>query len=139
MSASVHVEDREVKELYRDLIEAPGRVQRRVPGVMRKGAVQIKRGMRRDFIESQFSGGHRGTYHPHIHKAINFDRISDGYEIGVDKHQGHQGDLGNILAFGTSHNAPIVDHTAAMYRELPNILDHLGEVAEESVLGDRSE
>lgn len=136
---SVHVDDTQVKELYKDLRGAPGRMQRRAPKVLRRGAVEIKKGMRHDFVESQFSGHHRGTYHPDIHRAINFDQkgLLD-FEIGVDK-DGPQGGLGNILAFGTSHNGAIVDHTAALWREAPEVEKHLGEAAEESVLGDRSE
>lgn len=134
-----HIDDHEVVEMYRDLSKAPGRIQRRAPDVLRKGAVQIKKGMRADFAASMFSGGHRGTYHPRTHMAINFDRLSRyEYEIGVDK--GGSGSLGNILAFGAgAHSGPIVDHTAALRRETPEVLRHFGELGEEAVFGDRTE
>lgn len=130
-----HIDDSEVRELYRDLSDAPGRIQRSAHKVLRRGAVEIKKGMRADFIAAEFSGGHRGTYHPHIPRAINFDEIGPWtYEIGVDKN-GPQGGLGNILAFGTGHNGPIVDHTAALRRETPNVLREFGLAGEDAVLG----
>ena len=132
--ARVSIDTRDVRDLYRDLSKAPGRIQRKADGVLKKGAVKIKSGMRREFRNVRGWRGHRG-YYPHIATAIGFDKIVDGYEIGIDKN-GDQGGLGNILAFGTSNNAPVVDHTAALRRETPHVLRELGEAAEESVLGE---
>jgi hypothetical protein len=137
MATRRHIDEDEVEELYRDLLGAPGRIQRKSHGVLKRGAVKIKEGMRRDFRNVRGVGGHKG-YYPHLSRAINFDRINDGYEIGIDKDK-VQGPLGNIIAFGTSHSAPQVDKNAALRREIPYILRELGEAGEESVLGDRSE
>lgn len=133
------VDSHEVKELALDLAKAPGRIQRRVPAVLRKGAVEVKKGMRHDFRDKPISkAGHRG-YYPHLLRAIGYDELTPyDYEIGIDKNA-HQGALGNIIAFGTAHNGPEVDHTAALRREAPAIERHLADTAEESVLGDRSE
>lgn len=84
-----------IDELVRDLSDAPRKVQRQVPDVVRKGAVQIKDEARR------LAEGNR--YAPYYPASISFD---DGWkgrgyeaEIGPDKDR-PQGALGNILEYG---------------------------------------
>lgn len=123
----VHFDTTEVDRLAADISRAPGRMQRAAPRVLLASAKRIKTGMRRDFR------GHR--YAPHIPRAVEYDRIGPmEYEIGVDK-QGPQGGLGNILAYGTSNNAPVVDHTASLRRDIPKLTSDFGDAAEDSVLG----
>ena len=90
--------------------------------VLAVGAGKIRDGMRQDF------SGHRHA--PHIPNAINYDVRGLDVEVGVDK-AGPQGGLGNLLAFGSSKNAAVVDHTAALRRELPAIERYLSEAAVE--------
>jgi len=92
--------------------------------VIGKAAQNIKTGMQADF------SGH--GHAPNIPRAINYDLRGLSAEIGVDK-RGPQGGLGNILAFGTSKNAAVVDHTAALRRELPNVAKFLGDVGERAL------
>ena len=92
--------------------------------VVAKGAGKVADGMRQDFT------GHRGA--PHIPRAVNYDVRGLEFEVGVDK-RGPQGGLGNILAFGTSRNGPVLDHTASLRRELPELEKWLGDVAEKAV------
>lgn len=122
----VHIDTSEVDRLAVDLSEAPERLHRDVRKILEVGANKIKKGMRRDFT------GH--SHAPYIPAAIGYDQIGEfAYEIGVDKH-GPQGGLGNILAFGTSNNAPVVDHTAALTKETPVIVEKLADAAEKDVL-----
>jgi hypothetical protein len=116
----------QVNRLGIDLTEAPGRIQRRAPKVLRRGALQIKNGMKRDA-----SGhGHLGELQNHI----SYDELSPlSYEIGFDKEG--QGHLANIAAFGSVNNAAVMDHTNSLRRELPAIVHHLSGAGEESVLG----
>lgn len=86
-------------------------------------AGKVAQGMRQDFT------GH--SHAPHIPRAINYDIRGLAFEVGVDK-SGPQGGLGNILAFGTSKNAPVVDHTASLRREMPSLLSHLADAGVES-------
>lgn len=136
--ADLHFDTTQIELLAKDLRSADDRVHRAASATLKKGAVKIKRGMKRDFANTRGVAGHKG-YYPHIAKAINFDQLGPlAYEIGIDKGQsGDQGDLGNILAFGSANNAPVVDHTAALRREAPLVLHHLALDAQESVLGGR--
>jgi hypothetical protein len=114
--------------LLHDLETAGPKVLAGARAVLQKGALNIKNGMREDFT------GHRHA--PLIPYAVTYDtRITAGgaeAEIGVDKNR-PQGALGNLLAFGSSKNAAVVDHTAALRRELPALERYLADVAEKSL------
>lgn len=120
----------EVKELVRDLETAGHRVDGEMRSIMKRGAVEIKKGMRKDFR------GHE--YLPGVPFAINFDGGGFGgdieYEIGVDK-RGDQGELGNILAYGDGVHGPHVDHTASLRREAPIVERLIAEAGEDAPLG----
>lgn len=116
--------DAELGRLIADLGAAGGKVTTGAIGVMTKAAVNIKKGMQADF------SGHRHA--PAIPRAINFDQRGLSIEVGVDK-AGPQGGLGNLLAFGSSKNAAVVDHTAALRRELPNVEKYLGDLGEKAL------
>ena len=126
----------ELERLAVDFSQAPGRIQRKAPKVMRKTALEIKSGMRRDLLAGMHNHGR--THIPDMSGAINYDQLDAiglAYEIGIDK-DGGQGELGNFAAFGSPiNNAPIFDHTDSMRREMPRLLRALGAVAEDSVFG----
>lgn len=116
----------EVDRLALDLSRAPGRIQRSAAKVMLVAANKIKKGMRRD------ADGH--DYLPHIGYTVNYDKLGDlSYEIGFDKEG--QGNLANVLVYGSVNNAPVWNHTAPLYRELPHITANLGDAAAEAALG----
>jgi hypothetical protein len=124
---AVHIDASEVGLLAVDMSRAPQRLQRQAPDKLGHSARNIRANMREDF------SGHR--YAPHIPNAVNYSRLGRlEYEIGVDK-DGPQGGLGNILAYGTSNNAPVVDHTLSLHREVPSLERRLGEAAEDAVFG----
>lgn len=110
--------------LVADLGHAGIKVTRQAAKVMEKGAVQVKNGMRADFT------GH--AHAPLIPRAIDYTARGLSFEVGVNK-TGPQGGLGNILAFGTSKNPAVVDHTAALRRELPSIEAWLADAGAESL------
>lgn len=105
-----------------DLGNAGPKATREAMDVIKKAAVEIKKGMAEDFT------GH--SHAPLIPRAVDFTVRGLSAEIGVNK-SGPQGGLGNILAFGTSKNAAVVDHTAALRRELPNVERFLGDIGEQ--------
>ena len=115
----VSIDASQVDRLAADLGQAGRKATLQATAVIAKGALNIKNGMKADFT------GHR--YAPRIPAAINYDLRGLSAEIGVDK-RGPQGGLGNILAFGTSKNAAVVDHTRALRAEVPNIEKFLGEI-----------
>lgn len=117
----------QVNRLARDFSKAPGRVQRKVPKVLRRGALEIKRRIERA------AGGH--DYLPTLDQHVSYTEFNPfDYEIGFDKVG--SGNLANIAAFGSINNAPIMESPAMIARrELPEIERHLGDAGEEAVLG----
>lgn len=120
-----NVDVSQLNRLVSDLSEAPTAVQRQAYPVVKKGAQNVKEGMARDF------SGH--AHAPHAPRAIDYDmrfslRGSIEAEIGFNKSK-PQGALGNILAFGTSKNAPVADIGASLTREGPNFEKALADIA----------
>lgn len=92
--------------------------------VLAKAAPKIRDEMRKDF------SGHKHA--PRIPRAIDYDIRGLSIEVGVNKN-GPQGGLGNLLAFGSSKNAAVVDHTAALRRELPAVERYLADIGERAL------
>lgn len=118
----------EVDVLAADLLAAPGRIQRKALKTLETGAFKIKAHMRRD------ASGH--GHLPQLQNYVSYERVASpgiAYVVGFEaRGQGH---LDNIAAFGTSNNAPVLDHTAGLRREAPAIMRHLADDGEDSVLG----
>lgn len=119
----------QVRELARDLENAGDGVDSSMRQIMKRGALQIKKGMRRDF------SGH--SFLPEVPRYINFDGGAFGgdieYEIGVDRRG--QGALANILAYGDGTRGPYVDYTAPLHREAPQVERHTADAGEQAPLG----
>lgn len=128
----VHFDTSEVDRLVVDMSGAPGRMQRRTPRTMKRTALGIKTRM-----QDEFSGHRQARGVPLSLEFQQRDRIGLSYEIGELDSAGVQWGLAAILAFGTSNNAPVADHTAALRLETPAMVRHLGNDAEESVFGAR--
>jgi hypothetical protein len=125
-----HIDTSDARDLVVDLAGAPGRIRRKAPAVMKRGALEVKRGMADDF------SGHR--YAGRVPASLEFeqrDALGLVYEVGELDSAGPQWGIAAILAYGTSNNAPVVDHTAALRREVPAIERHLGDAGEEAALG----
>lgn len=109
MNLDIDVEG--ARELADDLDSIPGELRKEVRKVVSKGALNIKNDLRREARSA-------GTYR-HFHRAIDYDMVGDlEAEIGPDKGR-VQGALGNILYFGTSKNAPVLDLNGPLNREEP--------------------
>lgn len=123
----------EVDHLIIDLHGAPGRMSKKNRKIVQRGAFNIRRGMGKDF------SGH--GHAPHLGTATfevdmkGSNAFTARAEIGELDSGGPQWGIAAILAFGTSNNAPVVDHTAALRRETPIMLRYLAEAAEDAVLG----
>lgn len=126
----VNFDTSQVDRLAVDLSEAPKRLQFAAPKTMKRSALEIKRRM----IE-EFSGhGHA----PYVQGSFEFeqrDGLGLSYEIGELDSAGPQWGIAAILAFGTSNNSPVADHTKGLRLEAPIMLNHLGADAEDAVLG----
>lgn len=108
----------ELDALALDLGKAGRTVTVEALKVVAVAAGKVAQGMREDFTGI----GHA----PHIPRAIDYDVRGLAFEVGVNKAK-RQGGLGNVLAFGTSKNPAVVDHTASLQREIPSLLKYLAE------------
>ena len=119
------IDTSEVRALAADLGKASREVFKEAEKVTEKAAHNIKTTMADDAKSS-------GTYR-HFAGSISYDRAMSvgqiGYEIGPDKDR-TQGALGNILYFGTSKNAPVLDVEVGLRKEAPEFEKRIGEMAE---------
>jgi hypothetical protein len=112
----------QVEKLASDLEAVPEETRPEFRKVVEKGALNVKNGMQRD---AQSSG-----HYKHFSRSISYDMTGDlEAEIGPDKGR-VQGALGNILYFGTSKNAPVLDINGPLNREAPRLEDNIANVAE---------
>jgi hypothetical protein len=126
----IDVDARELHKLTADLRAAPDEARDQVKAVTARGALNIKRGW-----QERWSGH---DHIPHLPRAITYDtrvRVHDiEAEIGPDKTR-PQGPLGNLIEFGSIHNAPIPGGAPALDDEEPNYLRYLGEAIARPVEG----
>lgn len=99
-------------------------VRKKVPPVVRKGALNIKNDMRRD------ASGHP-TYR-YFPLSITYDEIKNGLgaEIGPDKDL-VQGPLGNLLYFGKEKTSGVINISPPLDKEAPRFERALADVAED--------
>lgn len=116
------IDNREISELSRSLYGAAFGIQAKAPGVIKKGAVNIKADARRIIADARDSR----TTIPAYPYAIGFSMVSPTEaDIGPSKRRGRQGALGNLLEYGGMYNAPIPHLQPALEREAPNVARHL--------------
>lgn len=110
-------------ELVADLNRAESRSVPAVAAVVVKGAVNIKQDWRQ-----RWSGL---SHAPAVASSITFDTSygigSVEAEIGPDKDL-RQGPLGNLLEYGSEHNAPIPGGIPAAKTEAPRFEKALGDL-----------
>lgn len=125
----VEFRDTEVKELVVDLRHADGRVKRNAATTMREAAGRVKRNIRKA------ATGHRHLGQlPSTVGLSRLDAAGLAYEVGFDKRG--QGNLANIIVYGSVNNAPVFSIAPSLRKEVPWLERHLSEDAEDAVLGD---
>lgn len=116
----------EFDRLSVDLSRAPSRMQRSASKVLFVGINKAKRNLKR------MASGH--DYLPHLASHVEYE--SHGpleYEVGFN--DVGQGELANIAVYGSVNNAPVSGSPADAIRiELPQVLRHLGDEAEDAIL-----
>lgn len=122
------VDASEVMALARDLAGAPRRAESQAKRVMKKGALQVLRGMRSEFSGHRYAGAVPGSL-----EFVAVDPLT--YDIGEIDSAGPQWGLAAILAYGTSNNAPNVDHVRPLRREALVVSEKLGDAGQDAVLG----
>jgi hypothetical protein len=122
---TITIEGEGFDELARALHDAAEKAPVEARKVVAKGAVNIKKEWRR-----------RWSGYPHARAlpyAVTYDLTSLGTavaaEIGPDKAK-RQGALGNLLEYGSIHNAPIPGGAPALEAEQPRFVKALEDMAE---------
>ena len=114
--------------LANDLAAAPLKAVPLVAAVVKKAAQNVK-----DHMVNEARSN--GTY-KHFHRSISYDvRLGFGgieAEIGPDKDR-TQGALGNVLYFGTSKNAPVLDINSGLRAEEEAFAENLADAAERAL------
>lgn len=117
-----------LQQIARDLREAPAAAQRQALEVLEHAAVKVKEGWRDN---ARASAGQHARRYP---DSISYDMaIGAGlhghieFEVGPDKDK-PQGALGNVLEFGSVHNAPHNDGGRALQTEAPALENALAAV-----------
>lgn len=124
------IDDHELRQFAADLADAPQRIIGRVPLVVKKGAVNIKKQLQDEMSASASFGA--------LAPSITFDILDDGFtaEIGPMKSSSGKRGLGfgaNIAYFGGSNGGggTVADPQGALDAEVPRfekaLLDLLGE------------
>jgi hypothetical protein len=119
----------EVDRLAIDMSQAPKRMQFKTRSVMKRAALGIKIRM-----QDEFSGHRQARAVPASLEMQQIDALGYTWEIGELDSAGPQWGLAAILAYGTSNNAPVADHTLPLREETPLLEKHLGDAAEDSIL-----
>lgn len=117
-----------MEELLADLKKASEEAVAQTRKVVSKGALNIKKDAKR--IVS-VGGRYGGIYIPHYPSSITYETKASGTvvsaEIGPDKAR-KQGPLGNIIEYGSIHNAPLPHLSPALDLEEPGFADALEEM-----------
>lgn len=126
MRDRVELDSPDLTRLAVDLTQSPVRLQIAAATALEVHARKVADGMKAD------ATGHRSL--PRLQDYVSYERKGIGleYEVGFDKRG--QGNLANIAAFGTSKNAPVMDHAASLRAEEPHIIAALLTAAEKAIL-----
>jgi hypothetical protein len=126
----IEIDDSELRTLQLDLEKAPARIQLGAHKTLGRAGDLVDKGMKED------ARGHR--FLPRLPKSVSHEFL-DYYtqEIGLSPIPRTQGRLAHIIVYGSVNNAPVYDHTAALRRSEPAILEMFGRTAEDATLGSR--
>ncbi len=125
----ITIDSTQARELVTSLDKATSLALPETTAVVKRGANNIKR----DAAE-RWSGL---SHAPALGRAVNYDVWVDWRgpraEIGPDKNR-RQGSLGNLLEYGSIHNAPRPAMAPALAAEEPKFERALGDLAEQLAL-----
>lgn len=131
----VHLDYTQLRELAIDLSGAPMRVQFNARKGLRESSKIVDQQMTIDATGHQGNWfGIPGTeYDTPLEKHVSWEFIGDlQTEIGIEAKGA--GLLAPIIVFGSVNNDPTYDHTAALRRSMPAILNIFGRQAQDATL-----
>lgn len=136
-NSRVHIDDSELRNLQVDISGAPIRAQLGASKVVRRGAKIIDKGMTDD--AKNHTGNYFGIvgteFDTKLNKHVSHEMI-DPLEAEIGIEQKGSGRLAHIIVFGSVNNAPVYDHTAALRRNTPAILQMFADELETAALGE---
>lgn len=112
-------------DLVADLSAAPGRAQRKVDRVVRKGALNVQE----DWRDLASSYDHAPLYPLSITFDAKWESGAYVAEVGPDKDK-PQGALGNLIEYGSANNPPHADGATALFTEEPRFEQAMTDLAE---------
>lgn len=124
MAVYFSIDASEVHELAIDLTRAPERLRNNLDEVFKNEASALQGDMRRD------ASGHR--YLPKFAPRLTAEKVGHlDHIVGFNKTG--QGNLANLIVFGSVNNAPVYNFYGPLIRRTPAFVEHLGRIAEDSV------
>lgn len=119
----ISIDTSEVRALAADLRGVGAFVSAKVPGVVSKGALNIKNQMRAEASES--------THFRFAH-TISYDLEERGYAAVIGPEKGGAGSLANIAYFGGANGGggTVPDPLGALEAEIPNFSDAIAKLIE---------
>lgn len=118
----------ELRALKAAFDAAPFKAAAALGPVAEKAGVNMKAHMKRD------ASGHRHLRG--LARTVEYDikKSPALIELVVGFRKEGQGNLANIAAYGSQNNAPVMDITAPLAKEVPNFMRWAGKVVGESLL-----
>lgn len=121
-------------DLIRDLESLPARAAEKFPGVVSRGALQIKADWKRRWTPV----GRAPHNLPHVARGIGYDLDRSGTqysaEIGVAR-TNPQASLAHFPEFGSIKNAPLPGGAPALRTEAPKFVRAVADLAEKLLSG----
>ncbi len=117
----ISIDTSELRTLAADLIAAPREVQRKVPAVVKRGAVNIKTDLQAQMAESTYFQAAR---------FISFDETGGGMGAEIGPEKIGAGNLAAIAYWGGANGGggTVEDPQKAADREAPKFVDALGDL-----------
>lgn len=120
----MHVDATEVHELTHSLERAPSRLKDELDEVFSNEASALQRDMKRDAMN------HR--YLPKFAQHMTAQKVGSLHHI-IGFNKAGQGDLANIIVFGSVNNAPVYDFYGPLTRRTPYFVEHIARIAEAAI------
>ena len=126
------MDDSGLEKLARDLGKIPADMVRKLPGVVKKGATNIKNTMKKDVRQSKHFRGNKApgldaSIDYDVHKRDVFGSHVIWAEIGPNKDRLRAASIANIAYFGSSRpgGGTIRDPVEALGEEEPNFVKYI--------------
>lgn len=118
----IEADTHELREYAADLTHATDQVVRAAPGIIKHGAMNIKKQLRKEAAQSRSFRS--------IAATITFDVEDRGFQATVGPEKRGGGNLANIAYFGgvNGGGSTVPDPRGALMTEIPNVESEIGKL-----------